>query len=61
MAGALLKANSGISALYGQFEANGYDNADANFSEGAVAQLGQRHAGSILGAGKRWGESRAGA
>ncbi|WP_306523569.1 methyl-accepting chemotaxis protein [Rheinheimera sp.] len=32
MAGELLKANSGVSALYGQFEVNGYDNADANFS-----------------------------
>lgn len=31
MAGELLTANAGISALYGQFEPNGYDNADSNF------------------------------
>lgn len=31
MAGQLLTANTGVSALYGQFEPNGYDNADSNF------------------------------
>lgn len=31
MAGQLLAANTGVSALYGQFEPNGYDNADSNF------------------------------
>lgn len=32
MAGQILAANSGISSLYGQFEINGYDGADAQFS-----------------------------
>lgn len=32
LAGELLGANQGISSIYGQFEPNGYDNADANFS-----------------------------
>lgn len=32
MAGELLAANQGISSIYGQFEPNGYDQADANFS-----------------------------
>jgi methyl-accepting chemotaxis protein len=32
MAGELLAANQGISSIYGQFEPNGYDQADANFN-----------------------------
>ena len=32
LAGELLGANQGISSIYGQFEPNGYDNADASFS-----------------------------
>jgi methyl-accepting chemotaxis protein len=32
MAGELLDANQGISSIYGQFEPNGYDQADANFN-----------------------------
>ncbi|RVU41682.1 methyl-accepting chemotaxis protein [Rheinheimera riviphila] len=44
MAGELLSANSGISSLFGQFEPNGYDNADSNFS---LAQSHSSKTGSM--------------